>query len=74
MRASTVFVALFATLAVATPNPVVEHDGLDVALDRRQCSAAGVCSKGGDKGENCSALKCCSNSKSGRGNSVCCCN
>ncbi|WYZ45614.1 hypothetical protein EsH8_VIII_000930 [Colletotrichum jinshuiense] len=73
MRVSTVLFTLFATIAVAAPSNVGTLDSNSL-LETRQCAATGVCSAGGDKGESCSALKCCSNSKSGKGNSVCCCN
>ncbi|KAK1720486.1 hypothetical protein BDP67DRAFT_614494 [Colletotrichum lupini] len=69
MRASSVLVALFATLAVAVPSNL-DSVNLPSLLETRQCAKAGTCSKGGDKGESCSALKCCSNSKSGRGGQV----
>ncbi|KAF6811971.1 hypothetical protein CSOJ01_05409 [Colletotrichum sojae] len=74
MRASAVLFTLFAALAAAAPGSPVGSADVNSLLETRQCAAAGVCSKGGDKGESCSALKCCSNSKSGRGNSICCCN
>ncbi|EXF85806.1 hypothetical protein CFIO01_10875 [Colletotrichum fioriniae PJ7] len=66
MRASAVLMALFATLVVAVPSNL-DSVNLPSLLETRQCAKAGTCSKGGDKGESCSALKCCSNSKSGRG-------
>lgn len=69
MRASAVLMALFATLAVAVPSNL-DSVNLPSLLETRQCAKAGTCSKGGDKGESCSALKCCSNSKSGRGGQV----
>lgn len=69
MRASSVLMALFATLAVAVPSNL-DSVNLPSLLESRQCAKAGTCSKGGDKGESCSALKCCSNSKSGRGGQV----
>ncbi|TDZ18122.1 hypothetical protein Cob_v008888 [Colletotrichum orbiculare MAFF 240422] len=71
MRASAVLFTLFAALAAAAPSGIVETEHL---LEARQCQKAGVCSKGGDNGTFCSNLKCCSDSKSGRGGAVCCCN
>ncbi|OHW95706.1 hypothetical protein CSPAE12_05597 [Colletotrichum incanum] len=73
MRASTVLFTFFAALAVAAPGKMNNVDA-NPLLESRQCSAAGVCSKGGDDGTFCSQLKCCSDSKSGRGGGVCCCN
>ncbi|KAK1672694.1 hypothetical protein BDP55DRAFT_770753 [Colletotrichum godetiae] len=73
MRASTVLMTFFAALAVAVPSNL-DSINLPSLLETRQCAKAGTCSKGGDKGESCSALKCCSDSKSGRGGQVCCCN
>ncbi|KAF6841046.1 hypothetical protein CMUS01_03710 [Colletotrichum musicola] len=70
MRASAVLFTLFAALAAAAPGSPVGSVDVNSLIETRQCAAAGACSKGGDKGESCSALKCCSNSKSGRGNSV----
>ncbi|KAK1967739.1 hypothetical protein LY78DRAFT_679930 [Colletotrichum sublineola] len=74
MRASAVLLTLFAALAAAAPS--TQPGALDTGslLETRQCAAAGVCSKGGDKGESCAQLQCCSGSKSGRENAVCCCN
>ncbi|KAH9242271.1 hypothetical protein K456DRAFT_1718828 [Colletotrichum gloeosporioides 23] len=78
MRASTIFVTLFAALTVAMPLLGTKNELSAVneasLLVARQGAPAGTCSKGGDKGESCAALKCQSNSKSGRGNGVCCCN
>ncbi|KXH66686.1 hypothetical protein CSAL01_12307 [Colletotrichum salicis] len=62
MRASTVLMTLFAALAVAVPSNL-DSINLPSLLETRQCAKAGTCSKGGDKGESCSALKCCSDSK-----------
>ncbi|GKT66499.1 hypothetical protein ColTof4_03991 [Colletotrichum tofieldiae] len=72
MRASAVLFTLFAALAAAAPSKTGNVD-INPLLESRQCSASGTCSKGGDDGTFCSQLKCCSNSKSGRGGAVCCC-
>ncbi|KAF9871898.1 hypothetical protein CkaCkLH20_10530 [Colletotrichum karsti] len=69
MRVSTILFTLFATLAVAAPAPDLASVD-EAALWARDGAPAGTCSKGGDKGESCSALKCQSNSKSGRGGGV----
>ncbi|OLN86137.1 hypothetical protein CCHL11_05295 [Colletotrichum chlorophyti] len=69
MRSSTVILTLLATLAAAAPSYMASVD-TNSLIETRQCAAAGVCSAGGDRGESCSALKCCSDSKSGRGGGV----
>ncbi|KAF4912437.1 hypothetical protein CGCVW01_v011143 [Colletotrichum viniferum] len=78
MRASAVFVTLFATLAVAipAPGPKNELSAVDEAslLVARQGSPPGTCNKPDKDGSACAALRCESNSKSGRGAKVCCCN
>ncbi|KAJ0383558.1 hypothetical protein COL922a_010239 [Colletotrichum nupharicola] len=78
MRASTILVTLFATLAVAipAPGPKNELSAVDEAslLVARQGAPAGTCNKPDNDGSACAALKCQSNSKSARGNKVCCCN
>ncbi|GKT45965.1 uncharacterized protein ColSpa_06146 [Colletotrichum spaethianum] len=73
MRASTILFTLFATLAVAAPRNMGADD-VNSLLETRACAQPGTCSKGGDDGTFCSQLNCCSNSKSGKGGAVCCCN
>ncbi|GJD03943.1 hypothetical protein ColKHC_12768 [Colletotrichum higginsianum] len=72
MRASTILFTFLATLAAAAPGQQATADVSPIL--QKRCEAAGVCSQGGDDGTFCSNLKCCSDSKSGRGGAVCCCN
>lgn len=67
MRATfltTLSLIISAAVAVTVPPPA--------GLEARACVADGQCSTGGpaDRGASCSALNCCSGSKSGAGNGV----